>query len=124
MAFALELPFSRAIEQEADAVGLGLAAKACVDVRQSVSFWKRMDAREKSSLGVPPHASVPRAIEYFSTHPSHETRYRKLETLLGDALELREHCNCPPLGPMPRFLADHLIVEPKQEHLAHHIRIT
>merc|ERR1711915_788442 len=40
----VELPFSREMENEADKVGLFLAAKACYDVREAPAFWGKMKA--------------------------------------------------------------------------------
>ena len=42
-----ELPFSRAIEKEADEVGLQLASKACFDVREGPLFWDKMKYLEE-----------------------------------------------------------------------------
>ena len=42
-----ELPFSRAIETEADVVGLKLASKACFDVREGPLFWDKMKYLEE-----------------------------------------------------------------------------
>lgn len=47
----IHLPFSRAIEKEADVVGLELAAKACYDVREAPVFWGKM-AQVGSKLSV------------------------------------------------------------------------
>ena len=118
---AVEYPYSRATETEADDVGLQLAAKACVDVRQAVSFWKRLDEAEKAKVGLPPGATLPSTVEYFMTHPSHEKRWRSLEGQLESALMLRDDCQCPALGPLPRELSKNLVLE-KHDH-ALHIRI-
>lgn len=104
---SVNLPYSRKLENEADEVikclasdlqilvqikvGLGLAARACVDVRQAVTFWKRMERLE------------PRDIEFLSTHPLPERRWRTFETLLDDAMLTRELCNCPPLKDFMNF---------------------
>ncbi|OQV16322.1 Metalloendopeptidase OMA1, mitochondrial [Hypsibius exemplaris] len=88
----LHLPYSRLLETEADEVGLRLSAKACFDVRESVSFWQRMNIVSHFEGDVA--AQVP---EFLSTHPTHETRAQKLEESVPKALELRKECNCPPL---------------------------
>lgn len=79
------LPFSRALELEADTVGLQLAAKACYDVREASAFWARMAMSE-----VEP-------VQWLSTHPNSESRYRYLDTLMPQAIQLREESECPKL---------------------------
>lgn len=116
----LNFPYERDIESEADAVGLQFAAKACVDVRQAVSFFKRMEMMEKDVL--PPGAKIPSAVEYLSTHPTHEKRWQFMEKQLESALLLREECKCSPLGPLPKELSKYLILEKERDH-AIHIRI-
>ncbi|XP_066482447.1 metalloendopeptidase OMA1, mitochondrial [Tiliqua scincoides] len=90
-------PYSRALEAEADKVGLQLTAKACMDVRASSVVWKKMELIE-TVLG---HPKIP---EWLSTHPSHENRAEHLDRLIPEALKIREHCKCPALlGPDPRL---------------------
>ncbi|XP_037042346.1 metalloendopeptidase OMA1, mitochondrial-like [Bradysia coprophila] len=120
MNVTLNFPYERDIESEADTVGLRLAAKACVDVRQAVSFFKRMEMMEKEEL--PTGAEIPSVIEYLSTHPTHEKRWKFMERQLESALKLREECNCEPLGPLPKELTKYLILE-KERDQAIHIRI-
>ena len=91
----IDLPYSRTLETEADLVGLQLAAKACFDVREAVAFWQSMGLNEKvnmqrSGLDVP----LPDHIDYLSTHPRHETRAEYLNSLIPDAIKLREECRC------------------------------
>jgi predicted Zn-dependent protease len=59
------LPNSRQNEQEADRMGVELAARAGYDPRAAVSLWTKM-----SNLGgeQPP--------QWLSTHPSHESRVK------------------------------------------------
>lgn len=63
----VRLPFSRLMETEADTVGLNLAAKACLDVREASVFWAKMALREELGCQEKP-------LELLSSHPSHETR--------------------------------------------------
>ncbi|XP_051044240.1 metalloendopeptidase OMA1, mitochondrial [Phodopus roborovskii] len=96
--YMFDRPYSRTLEAEADKIGLQLAAKACVDVRASSVFWQQMEFSET----LHGHPKLP---EWLSTHPSHGNRAEHLDTLIPQALKLREVCNCPPLsGPDPRLL--------------------
>ncbi|HOX24378.1 MAG TPA: M48 family metallopeptidase [Candidatus Krumholzibacteria bacterium] len=70
------LPYSRLQEGEADQMGLIFMAMAGYDPRQAPAFWERMSAQGGAS---PP--------EFMSTHPSDETRIRKLNEHLPKALE-------------------------------------
>jgi len=70
------LPFSRLQEAEADRLGLIFMAMAGYDPRSSVDFWQRMSA---SGGAAPP--------EFMSTHPSDETRIRKIREELPEALQ-------------------------------------
>ncbi|XP_069694884.1 metalloendopeptidase OMA1, mitochondrial isoform X3 [Periplaneta americana] len=73
------LPFSRALEAEADQIGLQLTAKACYDVREASAFWGKMKSNDSH-------------IEWLSTHPSNETRQMVLDALMPVAIQLREKC--------------------------------
>lgn len=56
-------PNSRGMEQEADRIGVELAARAGYDPRAAISLWEKM--ARASGNGVP---------QWLSTHPSNETR--------------------------------------------------
>ena len=71
------LPFSRSHESEADEIGLMLAANAGYNPEAAVGLWQRMGA---ASSGAPP--------EWLSTHPSSETRIRRLQELMPEANKL------------------------------------
>jgi predicted Zn-dependent protease len=71
------LPFSRHQESEADKIGLLLMAQAGYDPREATEFWKRMG---QGSNGAPP--------EFLSTHPSDETRIKRIEGWMPDALKI------------------------------------
>jgi predicted Zn-dependent protease len=73
------LPNSRENEQEADRIGVELAARADYDPRAAVSLWQKMAA---VSGGQPP--------QWLSTHPSHETRIRDLQDYAQRVLPLYE----------------------------------
>jgi predicted Zn-dependent protease len=70
------LPWSRQQETEADEYGLIFAAMAGYDPREAIPFWQRMAAQ---SGGNPP--------EFLSTHPSDETRIRKLKQFMPEVLK-------------------------------------
>lgn len=71
------LPHGRAQESEADRIGLILMAKAGYDPRGAIDFWQRMKAA-KGSGSAPP--------EWLSTHPSDETRIKRIQEQLPEAL--------------------------------------
>jgi len=71
------LPFSRLHESEADKMGLVFMAMAGYDPREAPKFWERMAAN--SGGNQPP--------EFLSTHPSHETRIKDLNTNMGEAMK-------------------------------------
>lgn len=102
MSLILDQPYSRMLETEADIVGLELAAKACFDVRETSAFWHKMSIIE-STEGVnfsSDDIQIPVKTEFLSTHPSHETRYNYLDSIMDDAIRRRIECRCPPL---PRY---------------------
>lgn len=74
--YGVMLPYSRKNESEADEIGLIFAAMAGYNPQASIAFWKRMAAGSGGS--------VP---EFMSTHPSDETRIRKLEKLIPEAMK-------------------------------------
>ena len=80
---------SRDIETEADEVGLEMAARACIDVREAPNFWAKMAA-----LSANDEEQLP---EILSTHPAHENRQQRLTELLPRALETSSACGCAKL---------------------------
>jgi predicted Zn-dependent protease len=77
--FGILLPFSRDHENEADHIGLILAARACFDPRQAPLLWQKMSQQGGQ-----------KPAEFMSTHPSDSTRIRKLNELMPEALAERE----------------------------------
>jgi predicted Zn-dependent protease len=69
---ALELPNSRMQESEADKLGLIFMSMAGYNPEAAIPFWQRMAA--KNTGGKLP--------EFLSTHPSDETRIKKLSELI------------------------------------------
>jgi len=70
------LPWSRQQESEADQYGLIFSALAGYDPREAIPFWQRMS---NTGGGSPP--------EFLSTHPSDETRIRKIKQFMPEALK-------------------------------------
>lgn len=70
------LPWSRQQESEADKYGLIFAAMAGYDPREAIPFWQRMSAAGGAS---PP--------EFLSTHPSDETRMKKMNQYMPEAMK-------------------------------------
>ena len=70
------LPWSRQQETEADQYGLIFSAMAGYDPREAIPFWQRMSTAGGAS---PP--------EFLSTHPSDETRLRKLKQFIPEAMK-------------------------------------
>ena len=73
----LNLPKSRTAEQEADRIGVELAARAGYDPRAAISLWEKMG---KVGGGQPP--------KFLSTHPSHEDRIKDLQEYSAKVMPL------------------------------------
>jgi predicted Zn-dependent protease len=77
----VELPFSRLNESEADEIGMIYAARAGYNPRAALEFWQRMkEAKEGKSK--PP--------EWLSTHPSDDTRIKKIEGMMPRMVAIYE----------------------------------
>jgi len=75
----INLPNSRGHEQEADRVGVELAARAGYDPRAAVTLWQKM---ARASGGGPP--------QFLSTHPSPQNRIRDLQGYAAKVIPLYE----------------------------------
>ena len=75
----LNLKFSREDENDADLVGLELAARAGFDPRAGITLWQKMSAANR---GAPP--------QWLSTHPASSNRIREIEQQLPQVLPLYE----------------------------------
>jgi predicted Zn-dependent protease len=73
------LPNSRENEQEADFIGVELAARGGYDPHAAITLWQKMG---QASAGGPP--------EWLSTHPSNETRLRELQIYVQKVTPLYE----------------------------------
>lgn len=73
------LPNSRQNETEADGIGLELAARAGYDPRAAITLWQKMTRISGGGSG-----------EFFSTHPSGETRINDLTALMPKVMPLYE----------------------------------
>ncbi len=74
---ALDKPFSRHHETEADEVGLMLMAQAGYNPSFAPNVWTKMTKVEGDS-----------GISLFSTHPSNGDRQANLQRLLPNAMEI------------------------------------
>ncbi|CAF3842138.1 unnamed protein product [Adineta steineri] len=106
--FTSRLPYSRYLEEEADEVGLMLAAKSCYDVRESVSFWKAAAVADIE-------AAIP---EFMSTHPANAKRAENLDKIVPWALDLRRECNCAPLSQNKTLGVLNLSTHPEEKIMA------
>ena len=73
--YGVLLPFSRTQESESDHLGLVFMARAGYHPEAALAFWQRMASQGTGQA--PP--------EFLSTHPSDETRMRKIQELLPEA---------------------------------------
>ena len=71
----VQLPFSRTHETEADLIGLDLMAQAGFKPQESVKLWENMSAASGDK----------RQVEFLSTHPSPQSRIKKLQQNMAPA---------------------------------------
>jgi predicted Zn-dependent protease len=72
------LPYSRLHESEADRLGLIFMTMAGYDPYKAVDFWERMSAGKSGA-----------SPEFMSTHPSDETRIKKIKETIPEALSFK-----------------------------------
>ena len=88
----LIFPFGRVQEEEADYLGLLLAAKAGYDPTIAVDVWTRM-----RHVGGDPT----KPTEFLEAHPDYETRRQNLEKWKAEALTYYQQTSAVPLTPLP-----------------------
>lgn len=86
---AVQLPNSRTAENEADRIGIELAAKAGYDPRAAATLWKKMGEAGGSA---PP--------QFLSTHPSSGTRQQQLGELAQQMMPYFEEKKPHPVHPL------------------------
>lgn len=77
--YGMTLPNSRSNENEADLIGLELAARAGYDPNAAISLWQKMS---QSANGAPP--------EFMSTHPASSSRIASLQAAIPKVMPLYE----------------------------------
>ncbi|CAF0977154.1 unnamed protein product [Adineta ricciae] len=109
--YSIRLSHSRSTEEEADVVGLRIAAKACYDVRRAVFLWKERSTckGERSDR------------TFSSTHPTNARRAQNLQKLMPLAVDLRMRCSCCKLDTLSNFQEDQLennhVIVKKYKHI-------
>ena len=106
---ALELPHSRMHEEEADEVGIMLAARACFDPRRAPHVWELFEEEKKSAKlaekeaarktgergRVNEDSAIDRACQrWLTTHPLHADRVANLTALIPEAMDEWTQGNC------------------------------
>ncbi|WP_456373627.1 M48 family metallopeptidase [Thiolapillus sp.] len=86
---AIQLPYSRAAEAEADRIGIEIAARAGYDPRSAASLWRKMGQLNKSS---PP--------ELLNTHPSADNRQHTLAELAPKMMQYYHPDEVHPVYPL------------------------
>jgi predicted Zn-dependent protease len=76
----MTLPNSRTNENEADLIGLELAARAGYNPNAAITLWEKMS---KADEGAPP--------EFLSTHPSSSSRTAALQGAIPKVMPLYEN---------------------------------
>ena len=80
----LSLSYSRSDENDADLVGLDIAARAGYNPRAGITLWQKMSAASK---GAP--------LPWLSTHPSGPSRIKEIEAHLPEVLPLYQRAEKP-----------------------------
>ncbi|ALO33985.1 peptidase [Colwellia sp. MT41] len=86
--YGVIMPYSRAHESEADIVGQELMARSGFEPSASIKLWQNM---AKLSAG----SGQGSPAEFMSTHPSNQTRIKKLSQHLPNSMKLYQASNRP-----------------------------
>ncbi len=78
---AVELPYSREQESEADHIGIIYMARAGYDPHEAVAFWQRFAAYNRQQGG----GQQSGLTRFLSTHPVDEVRIQQLQQLMPQA---------------------------------------
>jgi len=89
---AVQLPNSRTAEEEADKIGIELAARAGYDPRAAVTLWRKMN--EAGNSDVP---------EFLSTHPNPMNRISTLQDLAPGMMPFYEEVKERPIYQFSNF---------------------
>ncbi|EDK36039.2 hypothetical protein PGUG_00137 [Meyerozyma guilliermondii ATCC 6260] len=87
----LRMPSSREMESEADHIGCELMARSCMNVKESVNFWGRMNQWEQQTQGPAREGAVQ---QFFSTHPNTQKRVHDIQSWLPDLEHIKESSGC------------------------------
>ncbi len=90
-AFLLDQKFSRDFEREADEVGWEYLARAKIDPRGMITFFKKLQEEEKRMLENSPIGGMDGALSLLSTHPATEERITTLEAKIKALPSGAEH---------------------------------
>ena len=91
-----QLRFSRGDENDADATGLELAARAGFDPRAGVALWTKMgQAANQSNSGAPP--------QWLSSHPADKNRIAEIQRRLPAVLPLYAQALGRPVSELPPY---------------------
>jgi len=83
--------YSRLCEEEADSVGLEIAAAACYDSRSAASFWQRHHEAHELASTTEEYLQL---SKYFSTHPLSIDRHEDILEKVNEMDALSEDCGC------------------------------
>ena len=86
-----ELPYSREMEAEADAIGLMIAASGCFDPEAASDFWARLSKAD----GEDEVADASSIADINRSHPTSIRRARALDKLKPMAQAISIDCGCP-----------------------------
>ena len=103
-----ELPKSRLMENEADEVGLKLAANACYDIREAPVLWGTLHLQKLMYETELDQAYRKKGVTlgFLSTHPSNLSREQNVAVLMPEMLRIRSAqgcCSLPKENPYENF---------------------